>query len=73
MKRSMIQQRSTTRRGAVLGAYYLAAQPIGGIATPIFGLIAGAVGISAAFSGIGLLLVAMSLFAVIIGRGLSDG
>ena len=61
------------RRGAVLGAYYLAAQPIGGIATPIFGLIAGAIGISAAFSGIGLLLVAMSFVAVVIGRGMSDG
>jgi len=61
------------RRGAVLGAYYLAAQPIGGIATPIFGLIAGAVGISVAFSGIGLLLVAMSLVAIVLGRGLSAG
>ena len=61
------------RRGAVLGAYYLAAQPIGGIATPIFGLIAGAVGISAAFSGIGLMLVAMSLVAIVVGRGMSDG
>ena len=61
------------RRGAVLGAYYLAAQPIGGIATPIFGLIAGAVGISAAFSGIGLLLVAMSLVAVVLGRSMSAG
>lgn len=61
------------RRGAVLGAYYLAAQPIGGIATPIFGIIAGAVGISAAFSGIGLFLVAMSILAVVIGRGLSEG
>jgi MFS family permease len=61
------------RRGAVLGAYYLAAQPIGGIATPIFGAIAGAVGITAAFSGIGLLLVAMSIVAVIVGRGMSQG
>ena len=61
------------RRGAVLGAYYLAAQPIGGIATPVFGLIAGAVGISAAFSGIGLLLAVMSVVAVAIGRGLSEG
>jgi MFS family permease len=48
------------RRGAVLGAYYLAAQPIGGIATPVFGGIAGLTGIAAAFSGAGLLLVAMS-------------
>lgn len=62
-----------TRRGAVLGAYYLAAQPIGGIATPIFGVIAGAVGIAAAFSGIGLLLAVMSLVAVVIGRGMSEG
>ncbi|HUQ17703.1 MAG TPA: hypothetical protein VM070_07940, partial [Candidatus Saccharimonadales bacterium] len=61
------------RRGAVLGAYYLAAQPIGGIATPIFGLIAGAVGISAAFIGVGLLFTVMSLVAVIVGRGLSEG
>lgn len=62
-----------TRRGAVLGAYYLAAQPIGGIATPIFGVIAGAVGIAAAFSGIGLLLAAMSVVAVVVGRGMADG
>ena len=61
------------RRGAVLGAYYLAAQPIGGVATPIFGLIAGALGIGSAFSGIGLLLAAMSVVAVLIGRGLADG
>lgn len=61
------------RRGAVLGAYYLAAQPIGGIATPVFGVLAGAVGIAAAFSGIGLLLACMSVVAVVIGRGLSDG
>jgi FSR family fosmidomycin resistance protein-like MFS transporter len=61
------------RRGAVLGAYYLAAQPIGGIATPVFGAIAGVVGIAAAFSGVGLLLVAMSLIAVLAGRGLSQG
>jgi MFS family permease len=60
------------RRGAVLGAYYLAAQPIGGIATPIFGAIAGVVGIAPAFSGVGLLLVAMSVVAVLAGRGLSQ-
>jgi FSR family fosmidomycin resistance protein-like MFS transporter len=69
----VMDQAPAARRGAVLGAYYLAAQPIGGIATPIFGFIAGAVGISAAFSGIGLLLVAMSLVAVAIGRGMSEG
>jgi FSR family fosmidomycin resistance protein-like MFS transporter len=61
------------RRGAVLGAYYLAAQPIGGLATPVFGAIAGVTGIAAAFSGVGLLLVAMSIVAVVAGRGLSQG
>lgn len=61
------------RRGAVLGAYYLASQPIGGIATPIFGAIAGGVGIAAAFSGIGLLLAAMSVVAALFGRGLRQG
>ena len=60
------------RRGAVLGAYYLAAQPIGGIATPIFGAIAGVIGIAAAFSAIGLMLAAMSLVAVIAGRGMRE-
>ena len=60
------------RRGAVLGAYYLAAQPIGGIATPIFGAIAGLTGIATAYSGVGLLLVAMSIIAVLTGRGLSQ-
>jgi len=64
---------SPDRRGAVLGAYYLAAQPIGGVATPIFGLIAGAVGIAAAFTGVGLLLAVMSVVAVVIGRGMSQG
>ena len=61
------------RRGAVLGAYYLAAQPIGGIATPIFGAIAGVTGIATAFSGVGLLLVAMSVIAVVAGRGMRQG
>jgi MFS family permease len=61
------------RRGAVLGAYYLAAQPIGGIATPVFGVIAGAIGIAGAFSGVGLLLVAMSFVAVLAGRRMSQG
>jgi MFS family permease len=60
------------RRGAVLGAYYLAAQPIGGVATPIFGAIAGVTGLGAAFSGVGLLLVAMSLIAVVAGPRLSE-
>ncbi|MEP7003355.1 MAG: MFS transporter [Chloroflexota bacterium] len=61
------------RRGAVLGAYYLAAQPIGGIAAPIFGLIAGAIGIALAFSWMGILLVIMSVAAVALGRGMSAG
>ncbi len=52
------------RRSTVLGTYYLVNQPVGGIAAPIFGVIAGAVGIGAAFSGLALGFVALSILAL---------
>jgi len=58
------------RRASVLGAYYLASQPIGGIAAPVFGLAAGAFGIAATFAGVGIGLVALSAFTVVFGRRL---
>lgn len=58
------------RRASVLGAYYLASQPIGGIAAPFFGLAAGAFGIAATFSGVAIGLVGLSAFTVILGRRL---
>ena len=60
------------RRSTVLGTYYLVNQPVGGVAAPLFGLIAGAVGIGAAFSGLAVGFVALSIlalaFAVVGGR-----
>ncbi|MEA2660769.1 MAG: hypothetical protein QOH08_341, partial [Chloroflexota bacterium] len=38
--------------------------------TPVFGAIAGVVGLATAFGGIGLLLVLMSVVAVLAGRGM---
>ncbi|HEX4743125.1 MAG TPA: MFS transporter [Candidatus Limnocylindria bacterium] len=58
------------RRGTVLGAYYLVNQEIGGIAAPVFGLVATVIGIAAAMSYIGIALVALSAIAVVIGRRL---
>ena len=58
------------RRGAVLGAYYLANAEIGGIGAPAFGLLATAIGIGAAMSYLGLALVALSALAVVVGRRL---
>ena len=56
------------RRGTVLGAYYLVNQEIGGIAAPVFGLLATVIGLGAAMSYTGMALVALSAFAVVIGR-----
>lgn len=54
------------RRSTVLGTYYLVNQPVGGIAAPIFGAIAGSVGIGQAFSTLALAFLALSAFAVAI-------
>jgi MFS family permease len=53
-----------TRRSTVLGTYYLVNQPVGGVAAPIFGAIAGAIGIDVAFSGLASAFLALSLVAV---------
>jgi len=50
----------------VLGTYYLVNQPVGGVAAPIFGSIAGAIGIGAAYGWLAatfLLLSAVALLA----------
>jgi hypothetical protein len=48
------------RRATVLGGYYMLTQELGGIAMPLLGLLAGAVGIAAAFSGATLGLAVLS-------------
>jgi MFS family permease len=52
------------RRSTVLGTYYLVNQPVGGIAAPIFGAVAGAIGISDAFSGLATAFVVLSVIAL---------
>ena len=51
------------RRSTVLGTYYLVNQPVGGIAAPIFGAIAGAVGIATAFSALASAFLVLSVVA----------
>ena len=58
------------RRATILGAYYLVAQPVGGLFAPVFGAVAGAVGIATAFSAAGLALFACSVLALVLGRRL---
>lgn len=58
------------RRSTVLGSYYLLSQEVGGVAAPVFGVAAGMVGIDSAFSGLGLLLVTLSVAGVLVGRRL---
>ncbi|CAN5127594.1 MFS transporter [soil metagenome] len=58
------------RRGTVLGAYYLVNAEIGGIGAPVFGLLANGIGIGLAMSYLGAAFVALSIFAVLIGRRL---
>ena len=58
------------RRATVLGAYYLANAHVGGIGAPLFGFLAEAVGIGAAFNGIALAFVGLSGVTLLVGRRL---
>ena len=46
----IIDTTPSTRRSTVLGTYYLVNQPVGGIAAPLFGAIADAIGIGNSFA-----------------------
>jgi MFS family permease len=52
------------RRSTVLGTYYLVNQPVGGIAAPIFGGIAGAIGIGAAYGWLAIIFLGLSAIAL---------
>jgi len=52
-----------TRRSTVLGTYYLVNQPVGGVAAPIFGAIAGAIGIASAFGWLAAAFIVLSVVA----------
>ena len=59
---------SPGRRATVLGGYYLLNAHVGGIGAPLFGFLAEAVGLSTAFSWIGIAFVAMSAVSLVLGR-----
>ena len=60
----IIDNTPVTKRSTVLGTYYLVNQPVGGIAAPIFGAIADAVGIGNAFNGLAGVFIALSVAAL---------
>lgn len=53
------------RRSTVLGTYYLVNQPVGGVAAPIFGAVAGAVGIGVAYGWLAVIFLVLSAVALI--------
>ena len=53
------------RRSTVLGTYYLVNQPVGGVAAPIFGAVAGAIGIGAAYGWLAVIFLVLSAIALI--------
>ncbi len=66
----LLDRAPAERRATTLGAYYLAAQELGGFAAPALGAIAGAVGIGQAFSMVGGFAAACSLGMLAFGRRL---
>jgi MFS family permease len=57
----LLDKAPAERRATTLGAYYLAAQELGGFAAPAVGAVAGAVGIGQAFGVIGAVAAAGSV------------
>jgi predicted MFS family arabinose efflux permease len=57
----LLDRAAPERRATTLGAYYLAAQELGGFAAPALGAIAGAVGIGQAFGAVGAVAALFSL------------
>ena len=60
----IIDNTPATRRSTVLGTYYLVNQPVGGIAAPLFGVVADAVGLATAFSWLVVAFVVLSVIAL---------
>lgn len=53
------------RRGTILGGYYMLAQELGGLAAPLFGALAGVVGIASAFGAVSLGAASFSVLVVL--------
>lgn len=62
----MTESAPAHRRGTVLGSYYMLAQEVGGIAAPLFGALASAVGIAAAFSGLSIMAAILSVLVLLV-------
>jgi MFS family permease len=58
------------RRATVMGGYYMLAQELGGVAVPVLGAAAGAVGIAAAFGSTCLGLAVLSVVVLLVQRKL---
>jgi FSR family fosmidomycin resistance protein-like MFS transporter len=61
----IIDNTPAERRSTVLGTYYLVNQPVGGVAAPIFGSIAGAIGIAAAYGWLAVIFLGLSAVALL--------
>lgn len=58
------------RRATVLGGYYLLSQELGGLAAPLLGVLASAIGIGSAYGGVAAGLAGVSLLVVLLHRRL---
>ena len=61
----IIDNTPAERRSTVLGTYYLVNQPVGGVAAPIFGGAAGAIGIGAAYGWLAVVFLVLSAVALL--------
>lgn len=66
----MMDSAPPQRRATILGGYYLLAQPLGGLAAPLLGALAGTVGIASAFGSVSLALAAGSALVLLAQRKL---
>lgn len=66
----LLDRAPDNRRATTLGAYYLVAQELGGLAAPILGAAAGIMGIAQAFGAAGMGLTALSVLVLIFHRKL---
>jgi MFS family permease len=66
----LLDRAPVERRATTLGAYYLVAQELGGVAAPVLGILAGLAGIEQAFSVIGAVFAGGSLVVLSLQRRL---
>ena len=66
----LLDRAPETRRATTLGAYYLAAQELGGFAAPILGALAGSFGIAEAYGQIAIALTGLSALVFVLQRKL---